>query len=104
MGWHDKDRKERIDRHKWVGIRALVLDRDGWACVKDGRKGRLEVDHIQPMHKGGSVYGMENLQTLCRDCHFAKTAEENREDAEEAQPEQVKDWKAFIAERMADMV
>ena len=35
---------------------------------------------------------------------WTKTAEENRKDAEEAQPEEVKDWKAFIAERMADMV
>ena len=50
MGWHKAD-KDRINNHQWVGIRALVLDRDGWACVKDGRKGRLEVDHILPMHQ-----------------------------------------------------
>lgn len=103
LGWHKGDR-DRIDRKLWTVVRLEVLDRDGWRCTKCGRKGRLEVDHIQPMHWGGEKYDLANLATLCRGCHMDKTAEENRKDAEEAQPEEVKDWKAFIAERMADSV
>ena len=29
-------------------LRKLAKDRDGWRCVKCGRAGRLEVDHIKP--------------------------------------------------------
>ena len=94
MGWHKED-KERIDRHKWVGVRALVLDRDGWACVKCGRKGRLEVDHIVSLAHGGDLYGMENLQTLDRECHFAKTELERKEDTES---DETKEWREFMAD------
>lgn len=40
--------------------------------------GRLEVDHVVPLVAGGAVYDPDNLQALCRDCHIAKTAAENR--------------------------
>ena len=46
-------------------------------CVTCQRVGRLtaatEVDHIDPLHKGGSN-SSSNLQGLCHDCHAAKTA------------------------------
>lgn len=37
-----------------------------------------EVDHIIPRHKGGALLDYDNLQSLCVDCHKAKTAAENR--------------------------
>lgn len=52
-----------------------VLDRDGWRCR---RVGRMEVDHVVPLDRGGDPWDMANLQTLCRGCHIAKTAAENR--------------------------
>lgn len=36
-----------------------------------------EVDHILPLADGGDPYRFDNLQSLCRECHFAKTREEN---------------------------
>lgn len=32
----------------------------------------LEVDHINPLHNGGTD-ARSNLQALCRDCHADKT-------------------------------
>ena len=55
--------------------RRTVFRRDGYACVKCGSRHRLEVDHIVPLAKGGTGF-LENLQTLCRDCHMEKTASE----------------------------
>ncbi len=60
----------------WAVLREQVFIRDGYRCVKCGRAGRLECDHVKPLkHGGGNT--LDNLQTLCRDCHFAKTAKEN---------------------------
>ncbi|MDE0475336.1 MAG: HNH endonuclease [Gammaproteobacteria bacterium] len=45
-----------------------MLDRDGWRCTRCGRAGKLEVDHIRPLHRGGSD-SLDNLRALCRTCH-----------------------------------
>ena len=68
----------RLDRRRWAVVRRRVLDRDGWRCRKCGRAGRLEADHVIPLHRGGAAYDLDNLQALCRLCHFAKTGRENR--------------------------
>ena len=62
---------------RWDVVRRLALDRDGWRCVLCGRAGRLEVDHIKPLKDGGDMWDLANLQSLCRPCHFQKTASEN---------------------------
>lgn len=61
----------------WKTIRRDVFYRDGYRCVQCGRAGRLECDHIRPIKDGGARFDLANLQTLCRDCHFRKTAKEN---------------------------
>lgn len=38
----------------------------------------LHVDHITPIDAGGHPFDATNLQTLCKHCHRAKTAAENR--------------------------
>lgn len=69
----------KLDRKRWARVRRSVLERDGYACKKCGRRGRLEVDHIQPLQRGGAEFDPANLQALCRPCHFAKTRREHAE-------------------------
>jgi len=49
--------------------------------------GWLHVDHITPVSKGGHPFDESNLQTLCRDCHEQKTAEEHSRSEPEQRPE-----------------
>jgi len=37
-----------------------------------------DVDHIIPIHQGGEILGLENIQLLCRGCHIKKSAKERR--------------------------
>ena len=76
MGWH---KGQRPDRKGWAVVRLKVFERDGWRCVDCGKAGRLECDHRIPMGKSKHhPLDMKNLQSLCRGCHIAKTAIENR--------------------------
>ena len=61
----------------WRRLRRLVFIRDGYRCVACGRAGRLECDHKLPTWQGGSS-AMENLQTLCRNCHIEKSRVERQ--------------------------
>lgn len=45
--------------------------RDGYRCVKCGRKTKLGLDHIQPVSKGGRTE-LDNLQLMCRPCNEEK--------------------------------
>jgi len=66
--------------HRWRKVRVEVLRRDGGlcqSCLKDGLVTRAsDVDHIVPVAAGGAFYDHDNLQSLCRPCHQAKTVEE----------------------------
>ena len=62
----------------WMKKRRAALERDLYGCRACGHIGMdNEIDHIVPLEQGGSN-SMHNLQTLCRDCHAAKTASEQR--------------------------
>lgn len=86
----------KLDRRRWSKVRLKVLDRDGYRCQSCGKAGRLEVDHIVPAYRGGDLYDPANLQSLCRNCHIAKTAAENRRSwpARDA-------WRDLVSERMS---
>ena len=68
----------KLNARRWARWRRAVFRLDGHRCVKCGRAGRLECDHIIPLDRGGDAWSMDNLQTLCRDCHIVKTSSENR--------------------------
>ena len=67
----------RIQGPRWRRLRRQVLEVANWRCTECNRYGN-EVDHIVPLHRGGEPWALDNLQALCRACHIAKTARENR--------------------------
>lgn len=71
-----------IPSWEWVRLRKRILERDGYRCRACGKPGRLEVDHVIPLHQGGAALDPANLQTLCRTCHFLKTGLEKNIDPE----------------------
>ena len=65
----------KLDRRRWAWARRKILNRDNWRCQPCGRYGN-EVDHIQPLQKGGDPWAEIILQCLCKQCHIAKTRAE----------------------------
>ena len=62
------------NNHKWRKVRLLVLERDGWKCVKCGSTENLEVDHkVEPRDGGAAFPPLSGLWTLCKKCHSRKT-------------------------------
>lgn len=89
MSW----RKGNIpDRKRWRRFRITILDRDGWKCVKCGKRGRLEVDHIKPLWQGSKPFDPANCQSLCRSCHISKTRLENTNTVSTEQVE----WREYL--------
>ena len=88
-----------FNRHRWSIVRRRVFERDGYRCVMCGKAGRLEADHATPLQRepGQDPYDIDGLQTLCRACHIAKTARENRR---ELTPDEAA-WRTLVAELMA---
>ena len=99
MSWR---KGERPSRRQWGKLRLLVFDRDGWACVKCGKAGRLECDHRVPLDLApDKMYDLGNLQTLCRGCHFDKTSGERR--GKETDTEAAK-WRKYLLDKLPAIV
>lgn len=84
--WADRgSRHARGYGAAWDRLRLEVLKRDNYLCQECMRQGKLTplcikphdhaVDHIKPKAHGGSD-DFQNLQSLCIDCHTAKTAQD----------------------------
>ena len=64
---------------RWRTLRALHLKKNPF-CVMCGSRKNLSVDHIVgPRGNEDLFFDENNLQTLCHQCHAAKTAQEIRE-------------------------
>lgn len=61
-GWRTTEKYRRI---RWKAI-----FRDDEQCVECGEEDNLEVHHITPVYDGGEKYDLDNLVTLCEDCHI----------------------------------
>lgn len=63
-----------IQSRRWPALRLQAKRRDGFRCVGCGARGRLEVDHVQPVRTHPELaFDLSNLQTLCVSCHSRKT-------------------------------
>ncbi|CAB4161979.1 HNHc domain containing protein [uncultured Caudovirales phage] len=60
-----------INSGKWKKLRITVLDRDGWQCVRCNKPAHT-VDHIIPRVKGGDMWALDNLQSMCKSCNSSK--------------------------------
>lgn len=71
---------KRIRGWKLLKIRERILLRDSYTCQVCGRVSvHLEVDHIVPLHLGGSESD-KNRQAICTEpCHRLKSEREERE-------------------------
>ena len=87
--------RNRITGARWERMRWRVFERDGWRCLECGAAGRLECDHRIPMDRGGKPWDINNLQSLCRGCHIAKTRKERR--FAQVGPK-VRAWRNLVAE------
>ena len=67
-------RQERGYGKAWDRIRASILLRDSWTCQVCSRVA-TDVDHIRNKARGGGD-DPDNLQSLCKACHKAKTTKE----------------------------
>lgn len=87
-----------IKGKRWERVRRAVFDRDGWRCVDCGSAVGLECDHIESLQSKPEQdpFDMANLQTLCSECHAAKTRSENRREPTPAEAE----WRDLVAELM----
>ena len=54
---------------QWERLRRAAFDRDGWRCQDCGKAAAMEAHHVKPLEDGGANT-VENLLTLCRDCHI----------------------------------
>ena len=62
--------------NSWFFIRKDLLRRERYTCriCKTRRRKRyLDVDHIIPVQMGGALFDKDNLRTLCKECHKAKS-------------------------------
>ena len=71
MSLHHK----RLNQRQWQHARRAALERDNFRCVEcvaqgRGGAGRLEVHHKTLLSKGGSPFSLDNLTTLCVECHL----------------------------------
>ena len=71
--------KSRGYGYAWSKLRLKALERDRHLCQMCLKRGifttATDVDHIIPLAQGGSD-AMENLQSLCHECHKQKTCQE----------------------------
>ena len=93
--WHGPARKIGKSR-RWPALRLAALRRDGWARKACGSKLHLQVDYVQPVRDAPEkAFDLDNLQVLCRPCHYAKTRKELGHP--ELSPERKK-WRAMVQE------
>lgn len=67
----DTDKEYKTAR--WIRLRRMKLNHNP-LCERCQKKGIIKlavlVHHIKPVKSGGVMYDMDNLMSLCHDCHI----------------------------------
>ena len=80
---------------RWEWTKKAVKKRDGYRCTECGNAGRLEVHHkVMAKHNPELFFRLDNLASLCRNCHIAITRKERFKEL----PPEVQAWRAFVSE------
>lgn len=90
--------RARYSSKAWRRLRRQAFERDCYRCRTCNKAGRLEADHVIPVHKDGAFWDMGNLQALCRGCHIRKSAGENSRRKRAEMPEHQKAWISLVQE------
>ncbi len=82
-GWACSQEHQRIwwkQFEFWHDVRLRVLDRDGWTCCmcSVALSKQAQVDHIKSITDGGDMWDQNNMQSLCVQCHEAKTLADHK--------------------------
>jgi len=62
------DGKTTPEKATWAEIRLTILARDNYQCTQCGNTKSLHIHHNHARRHNGTNH-MDNLKTLCRDCH-----------------------------------
>ena len=73
----------------WERFKRYMKRLVGYKCQRCGNAGRLELHHIVTLGNGGKRYDPENIEVLCRRCHFGEHRARDPQRAE---------WLRMIAE------
>lgn len=77
---------------RWRRFRLTILERDRWHCtlqLPGCTTTATQVDHIQPLSKGGDKYAPDNCRSSCAPCNQARG---NRVPVEQPKPRPVSRW------------
>ncbi|MCY4020159.1 MAG: HNH endonuclease signature motif containing protein [Chloroflexi bacterium] len=85
--------KHVYNSRRWRALRLAVLHLAGWRCQRCGRAARLEVHHRVALADGGAAFDVDNLEAVCRRCHFARHGKA----APERGPDR-REWRRFARE------
>lgn len=91
-------------KRKSIGsrLRAMVMERDGYKCVKCGTKGTpendLQIGHKVPVCQGGTN-DEDNLRTECRACNVGSGGRRSVADSPPPKPEVSEEDRRLLAEK-----
>jgi len=71
LALNKRPKQAALGTTRWKRLRIATLDRDGWVCAVCGLPATT-ADHIYPRSKGGDMWALDNLQSLCAKCNSSK--------------------------------
>ena len=77
--WREGRTRMPPPKRKWTSSeKRSVGARQEWKCARCATllPATFEVDHVQPLHRGGADCVQTNAEALCNRCHARKTLDE----------------------------